>query len=161
MHNIEPKNLPLHSNVRHFIEGGNENFYFISFPPHLKLLDSEKCVSACEPLITYLLTWRRVLRQALSLNRVHRPSASSISKQPKDPTKDLSVQCHPIFENSSCTTSALHLLEIIDTGLLKCYLATNSARVGPLLRQANSCQLEESEKTLFANHRYQVGLFLW
>ncbi|XP_017845432.1 vam6/Vps39-like protein [Drosophila busckii] len=44
-------------------------------------------------------------------------------------------------------SSSKSLLEIIDTTLLKCYLQTNDALVGPLLR-LNKCHLEESEKML-------------
>lgn len=43
--------------------------------------------------------------------------------------------------------STSHLLQIIDTTLLKCYLQTNDALVAPLLR-LNHCHLVETEKIL-------------
>lgn len=48
----------------------------------------------------------------------------------------------------------LELSEIIDTTLLKCYLQTNAALVGPLLRVENNCEVEESERLLKQNDRF-------
>ena len=47
------------------------------------------------------------------------------------------------------STDKLHLMQILDTTLLKCYLKTNDALVAPLLRlPENQCHLEESERAL-------------
>ena len=51
--------------------------------------------------------------------------------------------------------------EIIDTTLLKCYLRTNPALVGPLLRVANRCNVAESEQMLRAAERYQELVMLY
>lgn len=52
------------------------------------------------------------------------------------------------------------LAEIIDTTLLKCYLQTNPALVGPLLRVANRCNVAESEQLLKVAERYQELVML-
>mmetsp|Transcript_10447 Transcript_10447/g.26817 ORF Transcript_10447/g.26817 Transcript_10447/m.26817 type:complete len:994 (-) Transcript_10447:2337-5318(-) len=53
------------------------------------------------------------------------------------------------------------LSEIIDTTLLKCYLKTNPALVGPLLRVQNDCEVEESEVLLKENERYTELVMLY
>ncbi|KAA3677626.1 Vam6/Vps39-like protein vacuolar protein sorting-associated protein 39 [Paragonimus westermani] len=124
-------------------------------------LSCDQFMDAAEPLITYLLTWRRLVRQALCSDRSRCFSITSQSMRDIGSTpahkqsSDVVIRCYPIFDGISTVTSGLTLLQIIDTCLLKCYLATNTARVGPLLRQVNSCQLEESERTLLEHHRYQ------
>ncbi|KAF7259332.1 hypothetical protein EG68_04225 [Paragonimus skrjabini miyazakii] len=132
-----------------------------------KPLGRDQFMDAAEPLITYLLTWRRLVRQALCTDRsrcfsITSQSMRDIGSTPahKQPS-DVVIRCYPISDGSSTLTSGLRLLEIIDTCLLKCYLATNTARVGPLLRQINSCQLEESERTLLEYHRYQDLVMLY
>ncbi|VEL21276.1 unnamed protein product [Protopolystoma xenopodis] len=57
--------------------------------------------------------------------------------------------------------SARLLLEVIDTSLLKCYLATNAARVGPLLRCRNYCHLGESERVLTEYMQYEDLVVLY
>ena len=57
--------------------------------------------------------------------------------------------------SNTANSKGLHeLSEIIDTTLLKCYLKTNPALVGPLLRVQNDCEVEESEGLLKENERY-------
>ncbi|KAF6770941.1 hypothetical protein AHF37_10675 [Paragonimus kellicotti] len=131
-------------------------------------LGRDQFMDAAEPLITYLLTWRRLVRQALCTDRSRCFSIASQSMRDigltpahKQPSADVVIRCYPIFDGNSTMTSGLSLLELIDTCLLKCYLATNTARVGPLLRQINSCQLEESERTLLEYHRYQDLVMLY
>jgi len=53
-----------------------------------------------------------------------------------------------IMPSNNVIKSRKSLLTIIDTSLLKCFLKTNDAMVGPLLRVENYCHLEESEKVL-------------
>ncbi|GAA38353.2 Vam6/Vps39-like protein [Clonorchis sinensis] len=130
-------------------------------------LDRAQFSNAAEPVITYLLTWRRLVHQALSYNRRRIFSTSSILARDfhmsanSNELVDVTIRCYPIVDGSPTITSALALLGVIDTCLLKCYLATNTARVAPLLRQANSCNLEESEKTLLEHHRYQDLVMLY
>ncbi|XP_077303016.1 vacuolar protein sorting 39 [Arctopsyche grandis] len=52
------------------------------------------------------------------------------------------------------------LLEIIDTTLLKCYLQTNDAFIGPLLR-LNNCKLEEAEQVLLQHKKYSELIILY
>ncbi|KER32660.1 hypothetical protein T265_01345 [Opisthorchis viverrini] len=130
-------------------------------------VDRAQFSNAAEPVITYLLTWRRLVHQALSYNRRRIFSTSSILTRDfhvsanSGEIADVTIRCYPIVDGSPTITSALALLGVIDTCLLKCYLATNTARVAPLLRQANSCNLEESEKTLLEHHRYQDLVMLY
>lgn len=56
----------------------------------------------------------------------------------------------------TASKSLQELSEIIDTTLLKCYLKTNPALVGPLLRVENNCEVEESEGLLKENERYST-----
>lgn len=42
----------------------------------------------------------------------------------------------------------LHVLELVDTALLKSYMMTNERLVGSLLRVTNYCNLEETESLL-------------
>ncbi|KJE91752.1 vesicle fusion protein, variant [Capsaspora owczarzaki ATCC 30864] len=51
--------------------------------------------------------------------------------------------------------------QIIDTTLLKCYLDTNAALVGPLLRVENYCHVGESEKILKRSERYAELVMLY
>lgn len=53
------------------------------------------------------------------------------------------------------------LSQIIDTTLLKCYLKTNAALVGPLLRVSNSCAVEESEVLLKDHERFNELVMLY
>lgn len=54
------------------------------------------------------------------------------------------------------------LLQIVDTTLLKCYLATNPALVSNLLRLPdNYCNFEESERSLRKARRYDELIILY
>lgn len=56
----------------------------------------------------------------------------------------------------------LHRRQIIDTTLLKCYLQTNDALVAPLLRlKENNCHVEESERVLMRNKKYNELVILY
>ncbi|KAL3283596.1 hypothetical protein HHI36_006734 [Cryptolaemus montrouzieri] len=65
-----------------------------------------------------------------------------------------------VANNDSKSKSALHLLQIIDTTLLKCYLQTNDALVAPLLR-LNYCHLAEAEKVLKKMGRHNELVILY
>ncbi|ORZ13809.1 vacuolar sorting protein 39 domain 2-domain-containing protein [Lobosporangium transversale] len=49
----------------------------------------------------------------------------------------------------------LHVLEIVDTALLKSYMMTNERLVGSLLRVTNHCNLEETESLLLKHKKYK------
>ncbi|CAL8106488.1 unnamed protein product [Calicophoron daubneyi] len=140
----------------------------IRYPGEKLEFTTEQFTEAAEPLITYLLTWRRLLRQAMELQRTRLFSDQSPSikgtvadEDVSESKADVIANYYPITEDSPTIKSSQKLLELVDTSLLKCYLATNTARVAPLLRQANSCNLEESEKTLVEYHRYQDLVMLY
>ncbi|KAF9984824.1 Vam6/Vps39-like protein [Mortierella antarctica] len=49
----------------------------------------------------------------------------------------------------------LHVLEVVDTALLKSYMMTNERLVGSLLRVTNHCNLEETESLLLKHKKYK------
>jgi hypothetical protein len=57
--------------------------------------------------------------------------------------------------------SATYLPQIIDTTLLKAYLAANGALVVPLLRMQNYCHVEEAESILLAQQKLQELVLLY
>lgn len=60
-----------------------------------------------------------------------------------------SLASSPMVEGVDVIRSRVQALQIIDTTLLKCYLATNDALVASLLRlKDNHCHLEEAERVL-------------
>lgn len=104
-------------------------------PPHQNLSATQN-QSLYEPLIAFLVRWRNHLR----------------GKCPRDTSLkdflDQAVHVSTIVTNGTVAVRRHHLLQIVDTSLLKCYLVTNSMRIGPLLRQENYCHLDEVEKIL-------------
>ncbi|VDN38223.1 unnamed protein product, partial [Dibothriocephalus latus] len=100
-----------------------------------------------EPLITYLVRWRNRLRASTPSSSVNSSNVDSVAKPDNG-----QLFLHQFF--GSRLVSRLSLLQLVDTCLLKCYLVTNIARVGPLLRQENYCHLEEAERVLTLNQRY-------
>lgn len=137
-------------------------------------------INAFEPLITYLLTWRRLLKKNQQSNNTQSLIKSSklfnstmIEESKKSQLLNSrnehyqqqqqiiitnEFECYSIKDRSRMIVSYTKLLELIDTSLLKCYLSTNTARVAPLLRQENACILDESVKTLLEHKRYHVGV---
>ncbi|KAF9960501.1 Vam6/Vps39-like protein [Mortierella alpina] len=49
----------------------------------------------------------------------------------------------------------MHVLEVVDTALLKSYMMTNERLVGSLLRVTNHCNLEETESLLLKHKKYK------
>ncbi|CAG8850992.1 37057_t:CDS:2, partial [Racocetra persica] len=49
----------------------------------------------------------------------------------------------------------LEMAELVDTALLRSYMFTNDALVGPLLRVPNHCNVEESEGLLLERKKYK------
>lgn len=64
-------------------------------------------------------------------------------------------------EDEAVIEKATELSQTIDTTLLKCYLQTNPALVGPLLRVANKCDVGECEVLLKNHERYQELVMLY
>lgn len=58
------------------------------------------------------------------------------------------------------TQNPKHILSIIDTTLLKCYLQTNDSFVASVIR-LNNCNLEESEKVLKKYRKYEELIILY
>ncbi|CAH8842405.1 unnamed protein product [Trichobilharzia szidati] len=158
------------------------------YPCEISIMNSAQMTDAFEPLITYLLTWRRLLKQQLNktplkqsklLNNITEAkeeggegedssqlSLSSRSGQQHQAkaynnNNVIEFHCYSIKDVSKMILPCIELLELIDTSLLKCYLSTNTARVAPLLRQENVCMLEESVKTLLEHKRYQELVMLY
>eukprot|EP01104_Vermistella_antarctica_P012521 TRINITY_DN3647_c0_g1_i2.p1 TRINITY_DN3647_c0_g1~~TRINITY_DN3647_c0_g1_i2.p1 ORF type:complete len:916 (-),score=175.96 TRINITY_DN3647_c0_g1_i2:3010-5757(-) len=52
-------------------------------------------------------------------------------------------------------------VQLIDTALLKAYLRTNDALVGPLLRLPNHCHVGEAERVLLENEKYNELVVLY
>ncbi|VDD78062.1 unnamed protein product [Mesocestoides corti] len=109
------------------------------------LEDAEK-KALLEPLIAFLVRWRNHLRSKC-------PRGDSLANFLAQ-----SVACGVIVGRGPVEKQRSALLQVVDTSLVKCYLLTNVARVGPLLRRENYCHLEEVEKILTAHNCYEVCL---
>ncbi|CAH8514122.1 unnamed protein product [Heterobilharzia americana] len=145
----------------------------IDYPCDVSIINSSQMVDAFEPLITYLLTWRRILKQQSnkiffkqsimldSLTKEAEESQLSPRNEQQKSSTTVEFTCYSIKDISVMILSCTKLLELIDTSLLKCYLSTNTARIAPLLRQENLCILEESVKTLQEHKRYQELVMLY
>uniref|UniRef100_A0A5K3G2G1 CNH domain-containing protein n=1 Tax=Mesocestoides corti TaxID=53468 RepID=A0A5K3G2G1_MESCO len=106
------------------------------------LEDAEK-KALLEPLIAFLVRWRNHLRSKC-------PRGDSLANFLAQ-----SVACGVIVGRGPVEKQRSALLQVVDTSLVKCYLLTNVARVGPLLRRENYCHLEEVEKILTAHNCYE------
>lgn len=85
--------------------------------------------------VTYLIRYLTDKRQKLA-RRLNQGGASST----KAPSSDKSV--------SDDEDETLYQATLVDTSLLKSYMMTNDALVGPLLRVQNHCDVEECENIL-------------
>ncbi|KAH8861920.1 Vam6/Vps39-like protein [Schistosoma japonicum] len=148
----------------------------IVYPCDVKIINSSQMIDAYEPLITYLLTWRRLLKQQSNSVKLFIKPSKVLNSTTLDGSK-LSLsnnkneqhhsdtvnefKCYSIKDFAKIVLPFTKLLELIDTSLLKCYLSTNTARVAPLLRQENACILDESVKTLLKHKRYQELIMLY
>lgn len=73
-----------------------------------------------------------------------------------------SVSPLPIKENVVTISSKRQMLQIIDTTLVKCYLKLNNSLVSSLLRLSeNQCHLEETERALIKNEKYNDLVILY
>lgn len=119
-----------------------------------------------EPLIAYLVRWRNRLRSSQYQPSSHQASprlhpVAGASNHEVEDALNQSVICTSIVTASDgeaiCRRPKVILLQLVDTSLLKCYLVTNLARIGPLLRQENFCDLQEAERILTVNRCFEVS----
>ncbi|KAI8061931.1 vacuolar sorting protein 39 domain 2-domain-containing protein [Thamnidium elegans] len=87
--------------------------------------------------VTYLIRYLTDKRQKLA-KRLNQGAASS-TKAPSSSDKSVSVEEED---------DTLYQATLVDTSLLKSYMMTNDALVGPLLRVQNHCDVEECENIL-------------
>uniref|UniRef100_A0A0X3P3Z9 Vam6/Vps39-like protein n=1 Tax=Schistocephalus solidus TaxID=70667 RepID=A0A0X3P3Z9_SCHSO len=121
----------------------------LKYPSTPVPLTEEEKKMLLEPLITYLVRWRNRLRASAPTNSTGSPGTHPVAKHDNSKVLLRRFFCSQLVPR-------LSLLQLVDTCLLKCYLVTNIARVGPLLRQENYCHLEEAERVLTFNHRYAI-----
>ncbi|KAJ3118741.1 Vam6/Vps39-like protein [Phlyctochytrium bullatum] len=112
---------------------------------------------ALQTLLDYLTNQRTILSKL----RDFQASAGLTRKQPYDSSNGSangsiwsgSADGYPDGYNMRFPSldDTLYLSEVVDTTLLKVYLAVNHALVGPLVRIKNFCNLAECEEILLAN----------
>jgi Vam6/Vps39-like protein vacuolar protein sorting-associated protein 39 len=90
---------------------------------------------AVQTLIQFLTDRRQKLSKVLNYHQVHKTNESASQ----------SNQTNLVNGNLD---HILKLAELVDTTLLKSYMVTNDALVGPLLRVNNYCNVEEVEGLL-------------
>ncbi|KAI8342574.1 vacuolar sorting protein 39 domain 2-domain-containing protein [Chlamydoabsidia padenii] len=110
--------------------------------------------------ITYLIRFLTDKRQKLSKQMAASPTANGT-------TIASSSSLTPSSSSAITTITPQDLLEqatLVDTTLLKSYMLTNDALVGPLLRVQNHCDVEECEAILMDKKKYKelnYTLMLW
>ncbi|XP_046859484.1 vam6/Vps39-like protein [Xenia sp. Carnegie-2017] len=115
-------------------ENFREHFEYPSSPPSFSGSERERGYNA---LIQYLLKKRNMLLKNADDSNSNHDSAENAAKMKKT------------------------LRQIIDTTLLKCYVHTNDALVGPFLRLDNHCHPVECEKELYRHKKYDELLILY
>ncbi|CAH1762157.1 3604_t:CDS:10 [Entrophospora sp. SA101] len=104
-----------------------------------KILEGKELKNAISALIRFLTDRRQRISKILHHQQVHKPN----DEKPLDSQS---------FDRTSLTNGnldhILELAEIVDTALLKAYMMTNDALVGPLLRVHNHVNVEETEGIL-------------
>ncbi|KAL3312057.1 Vam6/Vps39-like protein, partial [Cichlidogyrus casuarinus] len=129
----------------------------IHFPDILiEFNEEEKEKEVYDSLITFLISWRNILRAKIA-------SCQTCGENAANEVYPVTceIDCYPISEESPMIQDAESLLEIVDTSLLKCYLLTNVTRIAPLLRIDHRCSLQESEKALIEHNRLQDLILLY
>lgn len=102
------------------------------------ILDSANLFSALNSLTTFLTSWR---------NKLNKFSES---------TKELDAELSVKKKNATVMQIPLqNVKQIVDTCLLKTFLATNESLVGSLVRVANHCNIEETEQLLIEFRKFQ------
>ncbi|GAA5808870.1 hypothetical protein MFLAVUS_002269 [Mucor flavus] len=94
--------------------------------------------------VSYLIRYLTDKRQKLA-RRLNQGAASS-TKTPSSSDKSVSVEEED---------DTLYQATLVDTSLLKSYMMTNDALVGPLLRVQNHCDVEECENILMDKKKYK------
>ncbi|RKP14101.1 vacuolar sorting protein 39 domain 2-domain-containing protein [Piptocephalis cylindrospora] len=135
--------------------------------------DLQEALGALIRFLTDRRRWiGRLLRQVSKDSDISPPS--SIDPHLGPPTTSPSCGASPKSHDAASLTSGsyvtsgaddgpcpythaqlLSLAEHVDTALLRAYLMSNEALVGPLLRVANHCRVEESAKLLSDRGRYR------
>ncbi|CAO3593293.1 unnamed protein product [Absidia cylindrospora] len=121
--------------------------------------------------ITYLIRFLTDKRQKLSkllAATAHLgtgTTTSSSTNGTKSTTPTATATASPSLSSSSSTTTTgiasptpqevLEQATLVDTTLLKSYMLTNDALVGPLLRVQNHCDVEECETILMEKKKYK------
>ncbi|KAL9957718.1 hypothetical protein ACROYT_G034654 [Oculina patagonica] len=117
-------------------------------PPQLTAGELEK---GCVALVEYLTQKRNELIKSIDkVEGIHKGRGKT------DPTEE------PSKADIKAQKNIMHRRQIIDTTLLKCYLQTNDALVAPLLRlKENNCHVEECERVLMKNKKYNELVILY
>ncbi|KAJ3217609.1 Vam6/Vps39-like protein [Dinochytrium kinnereticum] len=137
----------------------------INLYPQFSLLGpSEEVVEdrvALHALLHYLTNQRVILSklrdfQAPSASKT-KPAYSSAESNSSNSIWSGSVDGYPDGYNMRFPSvdDTLYLSEVVDTTLLKVYLAINDALVGPLVRIKNFCNLAECEGILLSHKKYR------
>ncbi|ORX99906.1 hypothetical protein K493DRAFT_335529 [Basidiobolus meristosporus CBS 931.73] len=113
-------------------------------------LEGGNLKDAIEALVGFLTDWRRKVSKTLSSNG----ETQSIKRVGSSATlSSLSTNVESVVAKSSISLPLL--AQLIDTTLLKAYLNSNDALVGPLLRVSNHCNVAESETLLLQHKKYR------
>ncbi|KAK9711158.1 Vacuolar morphogenesis protein 6 [Basidiobolus ranarum] len=113
-------------------------------------LEGGNLKDAIEALVGFLTDWRRKVSKTLNTNG----DTQSIKRVGSSTTlSSLSTNVDSVIAKSSIGLPLL--AQLIDTTLLKAYLNSNDALVGPLLRVSNHCNVAESETLLLQHKKYR------
>ncbi|OBZ90217.1 Vam6/Vps39-like protein [Choanephora cucurbitarum] len=99
-------------------------------------------------LIRYLTDKRQKLARKMNNSNSHPASLASSNKLSSLSEKSTS-------ESSEDEEELLYQATLVDTSLLKSYMMTNDALVGPLLRVQNHCDVKECENILMDKKKYK------
>ncbi|RIB02187.1 vacuolar sorting protein 39 domain 2-domain-containing protein [Gigaspora rosea] len=102
-------------------------------------------------------------KQQILLGKLLEDAVSVLIRFLTDRRQKISKTLHPQPQTKSDISPhangnydhALKIAELVDTALLKSYMFTNEALVGPLLRVPNHCNVEECEGLLLERKKYK------
>ncbi|RIA80537.1 CNH domain-containing protein [Glomus cerebriforme] len=109
---------------------------------NLEILEGKLLEEAVQTLIKFLTDRRQKISKILQVHKTSEPT----------PPASPSNRTNLVNGNLNHT---LKLAELVDTTLLKSYMVTNDALVGPLLRVQNYCNAEEVEGLLLERKKYR------
>ena len=101
---------------------------------------------AVQTLIEFLTDRRHKISKVLNYHQIHKTNELT-------PPASQSHRTNLVNGNLG---HILKLAELVDTTLLKSYMVTNDALVGPLLRVNNYCNVEEVEGLLLERKVYDI-----